>query len=101
MVEREAATGRRKYVSQSDVPRHSLEAALRVARTLEDHYGGGPASPLDVAASLDSTPASSWFRTLTGAAIAYGLTQGGAKSTELKLTDLGSRIVAPTSVNDD
>ncbi len=92
---------RRGYVSQSDVPRHDLETALRVARVLEDHYGGGPASPLDVANSLESTPASSWFRTLTGAAIAYGLTEGAANSSEIKLTPLGQRIVAPTAEGDD
>ncbi|HEX4863029.1 MAG TPA: TIR domain-containing protein [Acidimicrobiales bacterium] len=92
---------RRGYVSQSDVPRHDLEAAVRVPRVLEDHYGGGPASPLDVASSLESTPTSSWFRTLTGAAIAYGLTDGGANSAEIKLTALGRRVVAPTSEGDD
>lgn len=92
---------RRGYVSQSDVPRHDLETAVRVARVLEDHYGGGPASPLDVGNSLESTPASSWFRTLTGAAIAYGLTDGGSNSAEIKLTPLGQRVVAPTSEGDD
>jgi predicted nucleotide-binding protein len=88
-------------VSQSDVPRHSLEEAVRVARALEDHYGGGPASPMDVATSLDSTPASSWFRMVTGAAIAYGLTEGGYNSNEIQLTALGRRVVAPTAEGDD
>src|SRR5918996_603738 len=92
---------RRTRVSQSDVPRHDLKEAVRVPRVLEEHYGGGPASPMDVAASLGSTPASSWFRTLTGAAIAYGLTEGGYNSADIKLTPLGSQIVAPTSEGDD
>lgn len=100
-TEEQSTNRRRGYVSQSDVPRHDLETALRVAQVLEDHYGGGPASPLDVANSLESTPASSWFRTLTGAAIAYGLTEGAANSSEIKLAPLGQRIVAPTAEGDD
>jgi predicted nucleotide-binding protein len=92
---------KRARVSQADVPRHDLEESVRVPRALEEHYGGGPASPMDVAASLGSTPASSWFRTLTGAAIAYGLTEGGYNSAEIKLTPLGSRVVAPTSEGED
>lgn len=56
---------------------------------------------MDVATSLDSTPASSWFRTLTGAAIAFGLTEGAYNAGEIKLTALGQRVVAPTSEGDD
>src|SRR5437773_2453388 len=52
-------------VSQADVPRHSISEARRVAQVIEDHYGGKSASPLDVATSVDSTPSSSWFRTVT------------------------------------
>jgi predicted nucleotide-binding protein len=88
-------------VSQTDVPRHGLEEAVRVARALEDHYGGRSASPMDVATSLDSTPASSWFRMVTGAAVAYGLTDGAYNSPDIQLTDLGRRVVAPTKEGDD
>jgi predicted nucleotide-binding protein len=88
-------------VSQSDVPRHSIQDGVRVAQAIEDHYGGGPASPMDVATSLDSTPSSSWFRTVTGSAIAYGLTDGAYNSNEIQLTDLGRRVVAPTQEGDD
>jgi hypothetical protein len=88
-------------VSQSDVPRHSIVEARRVAQVIEDHYGGTSASPLDVATSLDSTPSSSWFRTVTGAAVAYGLTDGAYNSAEIKLTPLGRRLVAPTAEGDD
>lgn len=96
-----SANRQRTYVSQTDVPRHDLEKAVQVPKALEDHYGGGPASPIDVATSLKSTPGSSWFRMLTGAAIAYGLTDGGSNSVDIKLTPLGRRLVAPTSEGDD
>ncbi len=100
-TETPTANHKRGYVTQSDVPRHDLASAVRVPRALEDHYGGGPASPLDIATSLNSTPGSSWFRMLTGASIAYGLTEGGSNSAEIKLTPLGRRVVAPTSEGDD
>lgn len=94
-------TSKRGRVSQTDVPRHPLGEALRVPRVLEDHYGGGGTTPLNVCTSLGSTPQSSWFRTITGAAVAYGLTDGAYNSTEIKLTALGSRAVAPTEEGDD
>lgn len=97
------AEGRRLKgrVSQADVPRHSIAEARRVAQVIEDHYGGRSASPLDVATSLDSTPSSSWFRTVTGAAVAYGLTEGAYNSSDIKLTALGRRLVAPMTEGDD
>lgn len=88
---------RRARVSQSDVPRHSLAEAVRVAQAIEDHYGGNAVSPMDVAVSLGSTPSSSWFRTITGAAVAYGLTEGAYNSGQIKLTPRGQRLVAPTA----
>ena len=41
------------------------------------------------------TPASSNWRVLTGAAVAYGLTNGAYNSKEISITPLGERIVAP------
>ena len=41
------------------------------------------------------TPTSGPFRTLCGASIAYGLTEGGYNAQEIKITPLGSRIVKP------
>lgn len=90
------SAGRRARVSQSDVPRHDLAEALRVARAIEDHYAGSAVTPLDVATSLDSTPTSSWFRTVTGAAVAYGLTNGAVNSPQISLAPIGKRVVAPT-----
>lgn len=86
---------KRKYISQADVPRTSLENALRVPRVLADHYGKDPARPLDVAAGLEMTPTSGTFRELCGAAIGYGLTDGGPNASEIGLTPLGRQIVAP------
>ena len=95
------ANPKKVYVSQSDVPRYSLLEALKVPRALADQYGKQPAAPLDVAVALDVKPASTNFRYLCGSALAYGLTDGGPKTAQIGLTDLGRRIVAPTEDGDD
>ena len=91
----------RKYLVQTDVPAFSLEEALRVPRALSDDYGKNPTKPLRVAQALNLAPNSSTFRMLAGAAIAYGLTDGGSYSELISLTPLGRRIVAPTHEDDD
>jgi predicted nucleotide-binding protein len=92
---------KRRYLSQADVPRHSLDEALRIPRALADEYGKGRATPLDVAAALQMQPSSGGFRSLAGAALAYGLTDGGPNADDIGLTDLGLRVVAPTEEGDD
>ncbi|MNS72857.1 putative nucleotide-binding protein containing TIR-like domain protein [compost metagenome] len=88
-------------LSQTDVPGLELEKALKLARTLWDDFAGRPARPLQLAEALDTKPSSGGWRALTGASIAYGLTEGGYNAQEIKLTDLGRRIVAPREDGDD
>lgn len=95
------AAVQRAYVSQSDVPSCSLERALKIAKTIGDNYGYKPATPLQVAKALDITPTSSSFKMLTGASIAYGLTNGGYNAELISITNLGLRIVRPTEEGDD
>ena len=83
-------------VSQADVPAYSLVQALRVAEAISENYGGAPTKPLDVAHAMNLTPASSNFRQITGASIAYGLTEGGYNAPEIKLTPLSREILSPT-----
>lgn len=96
-----AAAPKRQYLSQTKVPRHSVTEALRVAHAIADNYGKQPTRPLDVAAAMDMSPTSSRFRTLAGASVAYGFTDGGPNADRIALTDLGRRVVAPTTEGDD
>jgi hypothetical protein len=96
-----SSTPARSYVSQADVPRHPLDEALRVPRAIADHYGKSPTGPLQIAAALELQPTSGQFRTLAGASLAYGLTDGGPRVDLIGLTDLGRRVVAPTEEGDD
>lgn len=85
----------RARISQADVPAHSLEDALRIPRAIHENYGGHGTKPFDVAAAMDLKPGSSQFKMLTGAAIAYGLTEGGYNAAEIVITELGRRILRP------
>lgn len=91
----------RGYLSQSEVPRHSLREAMKVPLALHDHFGNKPAKPHQVAMALNLSPTSSSWDMLTGSAIAYGVTEGGSRAAEIKLTDLGRRLVAPTEEDQD
>jgi len=92
---------KRAYLSQSDVPGTSLEEALRIPRAIVENYAGGPTTPLQLASALNVAPTSGSFRHLCGAAIAYGLTEGGCQATEIKITPLGKRILKPLEIDDD
>jgi hypothetical protein len=91
----------RTRLSQEDVPAYSLDQAVRVPQAIADGYAYKPTRPLNVAAAMKMSPSSGPFRTLTGAAIAYGLTTGGAFAPEIGITPLGMRIVRPTREGDD
>ena len=56
---------------------------------------------MDVAAALEVTPGSSRFRMIAGAALAYGLTTGGAYAPEIGISPLGMRIVRPMTDGED
>lgn len=92
---------KRSKVSQTEFPNISLEAALRIAHAIWDQFAGRGAAPHDVAIALDLSPTSGGWRNLCGSSIAYGLTEGGYAATQITLTDLGKRIVAPTIEGDD
>jgi hypothetical protein len=63
--------------------------------------GGGPATPLQLAAALDMSPTSGPFRLLCGASIAYGLTEGGYNAQQISIQPLGKSIIKPLEEGDD
>lgn len=88
-------TAKRTYLKQSDVPSASLDEALRVPQSILDHYAGKATAPLYVAKALNVDPKGSQLRVLTGAAIAFGLIDGGAQATSITVSDLARRILRP------
>jgi hypothetical protein len=92
---------KRTYLKQSEVPSASLEEALRVPQAILDHYAGKPSALLQVAKALNMDPKGSQVRVLSGAAIAFGLIEGGAQATSISVTDLARRILRPKQDNED
>lgn len=92
---------KRSKVSQTEFPGNTLQQAERIAYALWENFAGRGGAPHDVAMSLGLSPTSGGWRSLCGAAIAYGLTEGGYAADQISLTALGRRIVAPTEEGDD
>lgn len=92
---------KRVYFKQADFPQNTLQQAQRIASALVDNFAGDSGSPPDVALSLGISPTSSSWQTLSGASIAYGLTDGGVNANVIKLTSLGKRLVAPEAEGED
>ena len=92
---------KRSKVFQTDIPRHTLEDALRVPRAIMDNYAGAPTVPIQVANAMDLTPNSGTFRMLCGASVAYGLASGGSNAAQIEVEPLAKRILRPTKEGDD
>lgn len=92
---------KRTYLKQADVPSASLEDAIRVPQAILDHYAGKPSAPIQVAKALNMDPKGSQVRVLSGAAIAFGLVEGGAQASSISITELAKRILRPKQENDD
>jgi len=92
---------KRTRISQTDVPSYPLVEALKVAEAIANDFARQAVKPLRLAQALDMKPSSSRFRTLTGSAVAYGLTTAAYNSPEIGLTELGKKCVAPTYEGQD
>lgn len=90
-----APAAKRTYLKQSDVPAASLDEALRVSQAILDHYAGKATAPLYVAKALNVDPKGSQFKVLSGAAIAFGLIEGGSQAASIGVTGLAKRILRP------
>lgn len=85
---------RRERLSQSEMPSYTLEEAVGIAQALVDNFAGRSAPPHDVAFALGTSPTSSAWKMMSGAAAAYGLTAGAYNAQEIVLSDLGRQVVA-------
>ena len=92
---------KRSNLSQTEFPRESLNKALAIAQGIWENFAGKNAPPHSIALALELSPTSGGWRSLCSTSIAYGLTDGGYNAAQIKLTDLGRRIIAPTSDGDD
>src|SRR5439155_6536816 len=56
---------------------------------------GRPTAPLYVAKALNVDPKGSQLKVLSGAAIAFGLVDGGSQAAAISVTDLARKILRP------
>jgi hypothetical protein len=85
----EPTTAKSKAIASDDLPRKTLEEAIRVARAIKDDYAGKFATWEDIAKSMgfaSSNPNNKYF---LWAATAY------------RITETGRKILAPTYENED
>ena len=93
-VEPATVDRKRSNVKQSDVPGAALAEALRIPAAIHENFAGKPTPPLMVAKALNVDPGGTQLKVLSGAAIAYGLIEGGAQASSISMTGLrdGSTI---------
>ena len=88
----------RVFVAAEQLPRKSLEQALRIPRILREAFGGGPAKWPDIAKALEISPAPT-NKYYLWAAQAYNLVE--KEDDNFSLSELGRKILAPTKPNED
>ena len=97
---RAAKTAKRAVVtvSAAELPRRSLEQALRVAKALRDTLAGGPASWEDIASAMNlgARPQNKYY---LWSAQAYNLVE--KNDDKYSLSEIGRKIVAPTAPSED
>ncbi len=99
--ETDANNSKRAYLKQADVPIATLLEAMRIPQAIFDHYAGKPATPLQIGKALSVDPKGSQMRVLSGAAIAFGLVEGGAQAASITPTELARRILRPREEDED
>jgi predicted nucleotide-binding protein len=93
-ITKPSASQKRAYISQAEIPKRTLEEAIDLGAALNEHYNG-EAAPHELAIATGKSPTSSVWPEITGAAVAYGITEGGCNAARIILGDLGRRIITP------
>src|SRR5947209_4536709 len=86
-------------VSSKDLPKKSLEDALRVARAIKDNYGK-TATWEDIAKAMGFSPKNPNNQYFLWSATAYGIVDKDAND-NYKVTEIGRKILAPTYEGED
>ncbi len=89
----------RVKVSAEQLPRKSLEQALRVARALREVYAGGPARWPQIAEAMGISAGNQVNKYFLWSAQAYGLIE--KEEDAYSLSEIGRKILAPTKANEE
>jgi hypothetical protein len=85
----------KRVISSEELPRRTLEEALRVAQVIRDTYAGKAASWPEIASALGVSPKSPPNRYPLWSAVAYGIVIKNENNT-YSLGETGRKILAPT-----
>jgi hypothetical protein len=83
----------KNFANKKAYPIRTLEDALIIPYKIKEYNGGNPWTPQDISSAVGSSKGSSAFYYWTAAARDYGITEGTRDTAEIKLTDLGRKIV--------
>lgn len=89
----------RVQISADQLPRKSLEQAIRVARALRDVHAGGPAQWPQIAEAMGISSGAQANKYFLWSAQAYGLIERDADA--YSLSEIGRKILAPTTSSED
>ncbi len=90
----------KRKIASEDLPRKTLEEALRVAQVIKNDYAGSLATWDDIAKSLGFSPTNPNNQYFLWAATSYGIIEKTDNS-QFRLTEIGRKILAPTFDNED
>lgn len=95
-----SSTQRTKSIASDDLPRKTLEEAIRVAEVIKDDYAGKLANWEDIAASMGFSATNPNNKYFLWAATAYGIVEK-TEDDQYRVTETGRKILAPTYENED
>jgi hypothetical protein len=79
-------------------PKNTLEEAIKVAKGLDEKFGGNPTKAEDLVKAVGFHKANDWrFQDLLRSAALYGITSGSGPAATVKMEKLGEDIIAPGS----
>ena len=91
---------RTKKIASDDLPRKTLEEAIRIARVIKDDYAGKLATWDDIAKSMGFSATNPNNKYFLWAATAYGIIKK-TDDEQYRVTETGRKILAPTYENED
>ncbi|WP_051301929.1 hypothetical protein [Sedimenticola selenatireducens] len=89
-----------KQISSQDLPKKSLQDALSIAKTINDHYAGKNASWEDIAKAMEFSAKNPNNKYLLWSASAYGIIHSDESGT-YKISETGRKILSPTYEGED
>ena len=99
---KKSRASKRKEVTGAVVPwkfpKNGLEEAIKVAKGLDEKFGGNPTAAEDLVKAVGFNKANDWrFQDLLRSAALYGITSGSGPAATVRMEKLGEDIIAPGS----